>query len=241
MIGDDGATRWFESVSGPERNRDGKVSRVFATLLDITSLIEGQTALAAEKAKADEILASIGDGFYALDFSGASPISIRAPKKMLGRKPTEVIDRPFFDVFPMVEGTQVHANYKNVMDEDRAFKFEMISPIIKRWVAFSALSDPARAAFPSIFRTWSSKKSRKKPLVGARRPKPSAANLAKSKFLASASHDLRQPVQSLVLLQSLIERQVKDNPKAVATTQMMKTGPRRVEWPSHRHSGHLAP
>ena len=40
------------------------------------------------------------------------------------------------------------------------------------------------------------------------------ANLAKSKFLAAASHDLRQPVQSLTLLLSVIERQVADKPKA---------------------------
>jgi two-component system, sensor histidine kinase and response regulator len=40
------------------------------------------------------------------------------------------------------------------------------------------------------------------------------ASLAKSKFLAAASHDLRQPVQSLTLLLSMIKRQVADKPKA---------------------------
>ena len=40
------------------------------------------------------------------------------------------------------------------------------------------------------------------------------SSLAKSKFLAAASHDLRQPVQSLTLLLSVIERQVADRPKA---------------------------
>lgn len=34
------------------------------------------------------------------------------------------------------------------------------------------------------------------------------ANIAKSRFLAAASHDLRQPLQSLTLLQGLLERQV---------------------------------
>ena len=48
------------------------------------------------------------------------------------------------------------------------------------------------------------------------------ANRAKSKFLASASHDLRQPVQSLVLLLALIERQVATNPRALETSRMMK-------------------
>ena len=48
------------------------------------------------------------------------------------------------------------------------------------------------------------------------------ANVAKSKFLASASHDLRQPVQSLVLLLSLVEGQVKTNIRAARTVDMMK-------------------
>ena len=48
------------------------------------------------------------------------------------------------------------------------------------------------------------------------------ANLAKSKFLASASHDLRQPVQSLVLLISLVEKQVRADAKATETVAMMK-------------------
>ena len=37
-----------------------------------------------------------------------------------------------------------------------------------------------------------------------------SANLAKSRFLAAASHDLRQPLQSLVLLQELLARKVKE-------------------------------
>jgi two-component system, sensor histidine kinase len=48
------------------------------------------------------------------------------------------------------------------------------------------------------------------------------ANGAKTKFLAAASHDLRQPVQSLVLLLSVAERQVAGQPKIVETIKTMK-------------------
>ncbi len=37
-----------------------------------------------------------------------------------------------------------------------------------------------------------------------------AANLAKSRFLAAASHDLRQPLQSLILLQALLAKTVRE-------------------------------
>ena len=48
------------------------------------------------------------------------------------------------------------------------------------------------------------------------------ADQAKSKFLAAASHDLRQPVQSLVLLMALVERQIAANPEARSTVAMMR-------------------
>ena len=46
------------------------------------------------------------------------------------------------------------------------------------------------------------------------------ASLAKSKFLAAASHDLRQPVQSLTLLLAMIKRQVADKPKAAEAANL---------------------
>jgi signal transduction histidine kinase/CheY-like chemotaxis protein len=49
------------------------------------------------------------------------------------------------------------------------------------------------------------------------------ANQAKSMFLATASHDLRQPVQSLVLLLDVLERQAGSLPAARRTTNLMKT------------------
>ena len=44
---------------------------------------------------------------------------------------------------------------------------------------------------------------------------------AKSNFLAAASHDLRQPVQSLILLLAVLERQLAESSKALETARMM--------------------
>jgi PAS domain S-box-containing protein len=48
------------------------------------------------------------------------------------------------------------------------------------------------------------------------------ADLSKSKFLAAASHDLRQPVQSLALLLTVLEKHASKNPKIIKTAEMMK-------------------
>ena len=49
------------------------------------------------------------------------------------------------------------------------------------------------------------------------------ASEAKSKFLAAASHDLRQPVQSLVLLLSLLGRRAGGDPKLVEIVRAMES------------------
>ncbi|RBP02023.1 phospho-acceptor domain-containing protein [Roseiarcus fermentans] len=57
--------------------------------------------------------------------------------------------------------------------------------------------------------------------LAAARSDAEHAYQAKSRFLAAASHDLRQPVQSLVLLMALVEQQTA-NPEARSTLVMMR-------------------
>ncbi len=217
--GDDGALRWFDSVWNPEPGRDAKATTVFATLLDITASVENQVALEAAKAKADEILTSIGDGFYALDAEWRFSYFNHRAETMLGKRQDEVLGRRFLDVFPMVEGTAIQANYARVFRDGAPLQFEMMSPILRRWVSFSVY--PTREGGISVyFRDVERQKAVEADLVAAKAA-AERANVSKSRFLAAASHDLRQPVQALVLLLALIERQVEGNPRAGETARRM--------------------
>jgi PAS domain S-box-containing protein len=219
VIDDDGMERWFESVPSIETGADGRPRRAFVTNLDITTLMKGRAALAEAKDKADEILSSIADGFYALDAQWRFVYFNAQATKILKKTREEVIGRDFFEVFPQVRDTQVHENYQRVMKSRRPREFEYISPIVKTWTNFSVY--PTRERGISVyFRDISSHKAVEAEIIAAK-SEAERANCAKSKFLASASHDLRQPVQSLVLLLSLIERQVEANPKAIETARMM--------------------
>jgi two-component system CheB/CheR fusion protein len=42
------------------------------------------------------------------------------------------------------------------------------------------------------------------------------ANLSKSRFLAAASHDLRQPLQTLSLMRGILAKKIKDKKDAEA-------------------------
>jgi len=220
LMGDDGVERWIESVAKAEKDDDRRVVRAFVTNRDITAQVEGQKALAAAKDEVEEILGSIADGFYVLDAQWRFVYFNASAEKLLGKRREDVIGRLFQEVFPMCKDTVVHANYRRVMADKQTIAFEYVSDILKRWTAYSVY--PTREGGLSVYiRDISNHKEVENQVIAAK-SEAERANRSKSKFLAAASHDLRQPVQSLVLLMSLIERQVGANPKAVETTRMMK-------------------
>ena len=64
---------------------------------------------------------------------------------------------------------------------------------------------------------------------------------AKSNFLATASHDLRQPVQSLILLLAVLERQITELSKALRNGEDDEQCRVGLAGPAHGHSGHFPP
>lgn len=81
-------------------------------------------------------------------------------------------------------------------------------------ISLSPFTSSSGAFISSVIRDVTSRKKMEADLIGARR-EAERANKANTAFLAAASHDLRQPVQALALLNGALRRTVKDDALAL--------------------------
>ena len=205
----------------PIRNALGVFMGASTIMRDITERRRSEVALKAAHDKADEILSSIADGFYALDSDWRFVYFNDRAERHLHKSREDVIGRPLLGVFPQAEHSPVHARFRKAMAERVAVEFEEFSPIFLRWMFYSVY--PTREGGISVYFRDISDHKRIESEVAAARIEAERANTAKSKFIAAASHDLRQPVQALVLQMALAEHQVADNPPALETLDRMQT------------------
>lgn len=186
-----------------------------------------EAELKAARDQAVDILSSITDGFYALDGDWRFTFINERAQAILQVSASAVLGQNFFDIFPQVRDTRVHEIYRKVMADGQPDRFEFISPILKRWTSFSVY--PAKDGGISVyFRDISQQKATEEALIAAKedaeRAKEEAdmANRAKSQFLASASHDLRQPVQSLFFFHEVLANKLKDHSSRSVLETMQK-------------------
>ncbi|WP_164155782.1 CheR family methyltransferase [Sandarakinorhabdus rubra] len=122
------------------------------------------------------------------------------------------IGRPFGDLAPLAPDPQLASDIAAVEAGELPPDREVATPT---GICFSRKVLPYRAHdnhVEGVIITYTDVTDRKQAerVMQEARHTAETANLAKSRFLAAASHDLRQPLQSLVLLQELLARKATD-------------------------------
>lgn len=122
------------------------------------------------------------------------------------------IGRPLADLAPFTPDPQLYIDVAAVRSGAPPVEREVTSPAD---ICYCRRVLPYRShdqSIEGVIITYTDITDRKRNSASLQeaREAADAANLAKSRFLAAASHDLRQPLQALVLLQELLAQKVTD-------------------------------
>jgi PAS domain S-box-containing protein len=194
-----------------------------------------QEAERASERRAAAILESITDAFYALDEEFRFTYVNRRAEELWGRSRDALLGKQFWEEFPQSIGSESHEMHHWVMVKRRPVRFEMLSPVIERWIAVN-LYPEASGGLSCYFQDISDRKAaeteRERLLAAehAARARAEEANVVKSQFLATMSHELRTPLNAQIGYAQLLEMGL-----AGALTPEQHRYVQRLTW----SSGHL--
>ncbi|GAB1543571.1 PAS domain S-box protein [Scytonema sp. NUACC21] len=204
----DGTLGYMEARGKASRDEQGRVNRLFGTVLDITERQRTEEALAKELLRSKALFEASFDGIVVLDRQGNVVEANQSFAQMLGYTPEEVatmhvadwdaqwgkeeliqfiqtsqfINAPFETVHRRKDGSlyEVEISVNNVELEDEVIEICICRDISDRKQAEAALKQAKEVA--------------------------EAANLSKSTFLASMSHELRTPLNLILGFTQLLGR-----------------------------------
>jgi two-component system, chemotaxis family, CheB/CheR fusion protein len=209
---------WYTRRILPYRTQDAQVAGVVITFADISERKTAERAIEAARSYSDSIINTIrqplvvlDEELYVISASRAfySTFSVE-PEQTVGRQ-LDAVDEGRLDIAALRvfldrlrNGEGVTEDHEIVVDlPPRGMRSLLVSaleirdePLTTRKILL-ALEDITE------------RKHAAQALEAAKR-QAEQANLGKSRFLAAASHDLRQPLQTISLLHELLAKKVKD-------------------------------
>ena len=227
--GNDGA--WYTRRIQSYRTQDDQVQGVVVTFADISERKSAERAVAEARSYSDRIINTIRQPLIVLDENfrvvSASPSFYSSfavePKETVGRYLDAVDDgrlavgglREFLDALRREDGVV----------PDREVDIELPPHGVRSLVLSAQEIRTAPNAKRNILVTFDDLTVRNKASEALVAAKLAAeqANVAKSRFLAAASHDLRQPLQTLTLVQGILAKRIKDESSARLIAKLEET------------------
>ncbi len=211
-----GSSTWYLRTVMPYRTRDDRIEGVVVSITDISSQKAAEQSARAAQIYAEGIVETISQPLVVLDKNSYVLSASASFYRFFGLTPEATVGRPLPDADAVPLGTPaLHAFLDRIKSGDDSIRiFEAvlnvpphgarIMTVTAKMIGYGGLQN-ILLVFDDI--TESKRVERELTVAGRA---ASQANLAKSHFLAAASHDLRQPLQTLKLLLGGLEQRIKD-------------------------------
>ncbi|MEI8396632.1 MAG: PAS domain S-box protein, partial [Rhodospirillaceae bacterium] len=214
----DGSTFPMELAVGESRI-DSK--RLFAGIVrDITERKRAEEQLRRSEEQFRLLIESVPDYAIAwLDGDGRIATWNSGVEQIYGRAPDELIGQPISSLYPPEAQAEARSALQTVRDtgryEGEGWQLRKNGQQFWAHAVITPLKDHEglTRGYVRVSRDISDRKRIEEALKLAKET-AERANLAQAQFLAAASHDLRQPVQALVLFASALEAKVFGSPAA---------------------------
>ncbi|HZS83932.1 MAG TPA: PAS domain-containing protein [Stellaceae bacterium] len=152
----------------PLKDADGRVASINIVAEEVTQRKRAESALRAAHGELRDILESITDAFYALDRDLRVAYVNQRAEALWNKRASEMLGRPFAEVFPQVVGTETWAAHCRVNETREPVYLEGVSRISGRWVARHINPRPG-GGIAVFFRDISERKRAEEQLQAAHR------------------------------------------------------------------------
>ena len=216
----DGQLRWGHARGKHVRDADGKVLRSFGSVQDITERKRMENIVERESTRLRTILKTASDGIHILDGDGTLVEANEAFLNMLGYD-SSVIGRLGISDWSETSWAESKARIDDLIARHGPAVFEARhrrsdGAMLDVEVSASGIEIEGTSYIYAASRDITARKRHETELSSAR-VVAEKANNAKSRFLAAASHDLRQPIAALSLYVGILKHEVPHDCAEVVT------------------------
>jgi len=137
-----GKVLWVK-VMGQPKMADGKCVGLYGNFQDINIRKEAQFALIHALEERNNILESIGDGFFAVNDNWVVTYWNTQAEKLLFTPKEQIVGMKLGEVFSDSAGSLSHQKYREAITEQKVIHFEDWYPPLQRWYALSVYPSAA--------------------------------------------------------------------------------------------------